>query len=724
MKRQAKRQSPLYFRVKLLNPDRSLNWLEPKLRWLFSRELAVMTALATLFAIGIVWSNRQELVDQFLTQFTWRTAILAWATTITITIAHEYGHGLACKRYGGQVPEMGLLWIFFTPCFFCNVSDAWLLSSRWQRLLISMAGTYIDLLVWIGAVFTWRVAEPGTAIHYFSWVIVTTCGLRVLFNMNPFMRMDGYYALSDLLDIHNLRRRGRERWMEYVRWILWGAPRPTAIAHGKVLLSYSMVNWFFTVSLLAVMSFQLSGWLRQYMGIAGIVPAVALFFTLSRNYFRGSLGTEFTQMIKSRKTRIALLAAAIGGVLLIPIRDRASGPFQVRPTVHFEVRAQVAGFLREVNLDEGSTVEAGGLVVRMEVPELLSQITRKEAELNESEAQLRRLLAGRRPEEINEQRARVTRAIAWCDQGENDLRQARLALQEDLARLELRITRARGDFEYCGIIFNQAQGLFEKGGLAERQLLSEKRRVQEAESLLLQSEAERRSREAAGVLVSEGELTRRKHELADARAALVLLEAGSRPEDIEAERARSARLVEELKHLKEMQKKEPVYSPVAGTVNTPRLREKVGQYLERRALICIIEDPQTLEAEIAVSEQDAKFVQAGQEVLLKPRSLPYAELIAKVDRIAPRTQNAEAVATSTNQVKPLNTEGQVIVYCQVQNPDGMLCTGMTGFGRIYNRTRSLGWIIWRPHVELCANRVLVVNPAGRETAAGTAITFF
>ena len=202
-----------------------------------------------------------------------------------------------------------------------------------------------------------------------------------------------------------------------------------------------------------------------------------------------------------------------------------------------------------------------------------------------------------------------------------------------------------------------------------------------AESALLQAEAEKRSREAAGCLEYEAELARREKDLADTRAALALLQAGNRPEEIEAEQARLQRLREEENHLLAQQKKQAIVAQVAGTITTPRLKEKIGQYLERGAVICLVEDLQNLEAEIAVSEQDAKVLVRGERVTLKPRSLPFSKLTAKVDRIAPFALTDAKAPQST-----------VTVYCRVENEDGLLRTGMTGFGRIYHRVRPLGWI--------------------------------
>jgi multidrug efflux pump subunit AcrA (membrane-fusion protein) len=398
--------------------------------------------------------------------------------------------------------------------------------------------------------------------------------------------------------------------------------------------------------------------------------------------FAGFFGEEFRTMLRKRRLRAALLAAGLVGASCIPISDRVGGPFKVRPVTRAEVRAPVAGFLRAVEVDEGQRVEAGAVLARMEIPDLASQIARKQAELRESQANLRRLEAGPRAEEVAEQRERVHRATAWRDLAQRDLERTRQSFRAELARLDLQIDRARSEFEYVSTICTQAEQLYQQGGLAGQQYLAEKKRKTAAHSEWQQLEAAKRAREAEGPLQAEAELAKREKELADTQATLDLMQAGTRPEEIEAERARLLRLQEEDHFLHEQESKAVITAPVAGMVTTPRLAEKIGTYLEKGIVICLVEDLSNLEAEIAVAEQDASKLTAGEPVTLKARALPFHTLTAAVDRIAPATVTAERAV-----------QGTVTVYCRLHNDDGLLRSGMTGFGRIYHHVRPVGLIL-------------------------------
>jgi HlyD family secretion protein len=175
-------------------------------------------------------------------------------------------------------------------------------------------------------------------------------------------------------------------------------------------------------------------------------------------------------------------------------------------------------------------------------------------------------------------------------------------------------------------------------------------------------------------------LARREKEVLEARAALDLLEVGSRPEEVEAERARLARLEEEARHLTELQEAAVASSPVAGVVTTQRLREKVGQYVKEGDLIAVVEDPSCLEAEVTLGEQDAARVRAGQEALLKARALPFQTITVKVDRIAPAAEKQDA-------------QRNVTAYCRVDEVPEELRSQMGGHARIATGRRAVGAIL-------------------------------
>lgn len=680
------RQSWLYFRKSLFNPDRMLTAAEPPLRWIWTRGFVLAAVAAMLAALFITIEHRRDWISSFPETFRWSTVVAVWVAIIGVTMLHEFAHGLTCKHFGGEVREIGVLMIFFTPCLYCNVSDAWLMPKKSHRLWITLAGSFCDLCVWALAVFAWRVTNPVSLVNHLAWVLASVCGGRILINLNPFVKMDGYYLMTDILGLPNLRSQARSHLMGHVRWLLWGARRPERRERGLALLLYGLVIWVFAIVFLDLILLNVFQVVASHSGMVGVAFTALLVTVAFRRVFKGFFSTEAARMLTQRPKRTLCWALVILGVpaalFAIHTQSTSNGEFEIRPGTRVEVHSPIAGFVRKVHVEEGDRVECGQPIVTLEVPDLSSFIIRKEAEIRETNAALTRLRAGTRPEVLEEQRQRVRRAEEWKALAEQDLRQANVALQQDLLKFDLEFKQSAMEIEFARTSVSRAEFLYRQGAIAGEQLRAERKKLALLESQLGQSQARKTAREADGVRSAAAELARRDKELAEVRAAQSLLEAGSRPEDVEAEKAKLARLEEELKFLREQESQLVIVAPSAGIVATPRMIEKIGQLADKGALVCLLDDPRTVQVEIQIAEDDVPGVAAQQSVSLKSRALPFDNFQATVERIAP---NASLdVGKKQNMVR---------VYCSVDNNDGRLKSGMTGFARISRGERSLGQIL-------------------------------
>jgi multidrug resistance efflux pump len=689
------RQSLLYWRKNIFDPDRLFNRLAPRLGFLWTWSFLLASGAGILLAAALAWANRHELVSSFASAWRWETALLVWLTLVVATTLHEFAHGLTCKHHGGEVHEVGFLLMFFVPCFYCNVSDAWLFRERSKRLWVTLAGGYCDLCLWALAVFIWRLAPLDGLVNYLAWVVLSVLGARVFFNFNPLLKLDGYYLLSDWLELPNLRQRSWERVAGWVRWLLWGGPRPAPAPRGRFLLAYGLASRLFSLCFLILMLVGFSRLLGAGLGWAGAGLVALLGVATVPGMFRGFAGGEVRTMIRTRRKRAVAWLLAAGGlaaVLFVRVEDRAGGPFEAAPTTRAEIRAPVAGFLHEILYDEGEEVYVGAPVARLEIPDLDSQLAQKRAAVREAAARLRMLEAGARPEELAEQRGRVKRAAAWRDLAEQDLDRVRRSLRAELIEADKQVEQHQSEQQIAERVLERYQKLRQRGASADEQCDEAEKQLKLAQAKRQQAEARRQALREKGALDAETELARRKKELADAEAVLRLLEAGSRPEEVEAERARLARLREEALYLEGLQGKLQVCTPVPGLIATPRLKERVGRYLREGDLICEVEDPGRLEVEVALPEPDAARVAPGQAVELKPRSLPLQSFPARVDRLAPRAAPAEPGTAATHPPRG-ELPSTVVVYCRLEATGTGLRPGLTGHARISCGERPLGEIL-------------------------------
>jgi putative peptide zinc metalloprotease protein len=669
------RRNLLYWRKAVWDPDRCFSWLAPRLWFFWTPAFVLIAAGGIALAVVVAVANGPELAGAITGLLRWRTVALAVGTVVVVGLLHECAHGLTCKRFGGEVREVGVLLVCLMPGFYCDVSDAWLFRERAKRLWVTFAGGFFELFLWAAAVLVWRATAPGTPVNDLAVVALSVTGLQTVLNFLPLLKLDGYYLLSDWLRIPNLHERALAAFQQNVRRVLWGAPKPDP---GSAWLRvFGLGIWVCTATAVGI-------GLAGFAGLVGpgrvefwLVVPVAI--VVGGPLFGGFFAGEVRRMVRVRHKRTAAwalgLAGVAGALTFIPVPDRAGGPVEVRSACRAEIRAPAAAFLREVGGDEGEPVSAGARIARLEIPDLASRREQKAAEVCEARARLRLLEAGPRGEEVAEQRRRVGRAESWVRQGREDVRRLRQVLDYELARWDRQIAERQADLNAAVESVQRVRALV-GGPVSSEQYAEAVRRRDVCQAQLDQARAGRQGCALKGILDAEAELMRRERDLADARGTLTLLEAGARPEEIDAARARLARLREEAADLARLQERLTVFCPVSGVVTTPRLRGRVGQFVREGDVICTIEEPAALELELAVAEEDAARVRPGQAVALRVRASPSETHEGRVERIAPTADR-----------------GTVTVYCRLDQPPDGLRPGLTGYGRVDTGSRSLGGLL-------------------------------
>ena len=581
--RTSPKQSILYWRTKVFDPDRFFTWLEPKIRFFWTRTFLVVSASCIVAATLVLLTNGQQAVSSFQHALRWETLFFAWLTVLAVGTLHEFAHGLTCKHYGGEVREIGFLLMYFMPCYYCNVSDAWLFREKSKRLWVTFAGGYFELFSWALAVFVWRLTMPDTLINYLAFIVLTISGIDSLFNFNPLIKLDGYYLLSDWTEIPNLRQRSLDYAMRQLRRLLWGGPPPEAQPRGRFLLGFGLTSWLYSLTFLVLMLVFMRQWLSPWLGVLGLPVVAVLGFVSVRGLLCDLFREEFLKMLWQRHRRTAMWTMSLAGVVacsfLIPWTDQAGGDFEIRARTHTEIRAPVAGFLHRVHYNEGDQVTSSCEIAQLAVPDLASQVTRKQAEVREAEAKLRLLEVGPRTEEVEQQRRRVKAAQAWRDVAARNLRQQELALEQELIRFDELLQQCRAECDFAQQVLDRNQQLRGKKAISEAEYTAATRSQLVACAKRKQTEAERQSRAARGTLAAESELAEREKELAHEQATLALLEVGTRPEEISAAQASVERLREELSYLKDVRSRLSIRSRVRVC---PIVREPDGLAMSSR----------------------------------------------------------------------------------------------------------------------------------------------
>ena len=273
--------SLLYLRYPLHNPDRRLINLNRRLGWLFTRPFLWASAAVVLVAIGVFIANLAEIKGDIFRALDVSLILPAWLVILVTTVGHEYAHGLTCKHFGGEVREMGVMLLFFQPALYADVSDCWLFPEKYKRIAVTLAGTLFEFVLWALAVLIWRIAAPETKLNLLALIIIATSGVRLFLNLNPLIKLDGYYALSDWLEIPNLRSKA----ISYVRSRIRhpGAPidADLGLRERRIYLIYGLLGGGFSIWLLSYITFSLAAYLTdnfQAFGFLGFTALLAIVF--------------------------------------------------------------------------------------------------------------------------------------------------------------------------------------------------------------------------------------------------------------------------------------------------------------------------------------------------------------------------------------------------------------------------------------------------------------
>lgn len=365
-------------RFRGVDPDAFLSAIHERCRWLFSPADLVAAAAVVLFALSLLvghFDGFRERLPEVSALLDWRN--LPWLL-VAIGIAkvlHELGHALVCKHFGGEVRELGFMLLVFAPCLYCDVTDAWRLPSKWRRIAVSAAGVLVELVLAALATIVWWYAQPSV-VQLVALNIMIICTLNTLLvNGNPLMRYDGYYILSDLVDVPNLWQRSREA-LRYFwsKWLL-GQPveedpllparqRPWLAAYAaasKIYLSAVcvMIVWGLLKTLTPYRLESLAYMVGCVVFGSALVGPVRAAAELVRNPVRRG---------EIRRGRVGLLVglgfAATVAVLAVPVNYRVSAPFVLVPEDAVRVYARIGGTLESI-LPAGSPVKRGDVIGRL-----------------------------------------------------------------------------------------------------------------------------------------------------------------------------------------------------------------------------------------------------------------------------------------------------------------------------------------------------------------------
>jgi len=529
--------------------------------WFTFLTLGVFGVMALIFLSG--WSEIWRDTVQYYTFTDKSAADLAefWLLFCGLGFFHESAHGLTCKHFGGEVHNMGFMLVYLSPAFFCDVGELYVYGGKWQRIAAIIAGIWIELMFCSVASIVWWGTPAGSSLHDFAYKIMLITGVAVvLMNLNPLIKLDGYYLFGELIGISTIKEDSTEYLSSWVKRSVFRLPVEVPYLRPRrrwLFVVYALVSGLYSyVVLFAVVHFVYNIFSRSNP-VWGFLPALVLGLLILRARLRSSvrfMKDFYLDKQRSFRTwwkepyRAVPASLTIALVLVAPVwRETVSGRFLLEAERRAVIRAAVPGQITDVLVDEGAAVKAGS-------PLLL-------------------------------------------------LRNMRLEAEADDARVHLHAAEAQA---------REAQMNYTNLGIA---LAEHKSQVRRSRSVLEQV------------------------------AAL------------------------------------EVASPISGIMDTPRLRDRVGSFVQEGDVLANVDDPGTLKARIFIPEFQIQRIRPGAPTSLKLES-SFQPIRGLVTSIAPASSELAPGLVQEEKYKGMSPPSYYVVTVLLSNANGRIWPGMSGDAKI------------------------------------------
>ena len=385
----------MFLRIPLLDPDRFLVRTLPLVGWLISVTGLLLWMAVVGAGLKTVADNWDALLAQGKGVLAPQNLALFYVALILSKLLHELGHAYFCRKFGGEVHTLGLMMLVFTPVPYVDVTSSWSLRSRRQRVLVGAAGMIVELFLAALCSFIWARTGPGGVNAVCYNIMFITSVSTLLFNLNPLLRFDGYYILTDLIGMPNLAQRsGMHLKHLWKRWV-WGLKKsrsPATNGREKVWLTgFGITSGIYrlfvfgAVLLFVADQFLILGLIMAVACLIGwlVAPAIRLIRYLAAH----------AELDKHRgravATSVAIAAAVIGFLQFFPWPRHFEAHGVVEAEHFMPLITETGGYVTSIQGTPGGLVKSGEVLITMENPELEARLRQATAELEELRVRLR-----------------------------------------------------------------------------------------------------------------------------------------------------------------------------------------------------------------------------------------------------------------------------------------------------------------------------------------------
>jgi putative peptide zinc metalloprotease protein len=402
----------LFLKFPLVDPSPWLGGLAHRLRFVWTKWFMGAASLLVLWSLGLVIANRADFSGGMLDFFSLGNLPLLYLAIIVTKTLHEFGHATTCRHFGGEVHEMGVCLMFFTPCGYVDASDAWMMRHKRHKLYVTIAGVCTELVIASIAAHLWFFLPDGFARGVAFNIMLVASVNTIIFNANPLMRFDGYYLVSDLLEIPNLRTKSIAYCSYHLQRFLFGyrnRQQEDIFVHeaqGSVFVFYAVAAYAYMLFITYSMTQIFSGLLEPVglrdvgLSLGAMVQFSFIGFPLMKVIHDALKPGTHIEKVGSAARRLLVLLGLFAGMGAVsvywPTHFHITQQAVVMAASGEWVSSETGGIVRQVHVRTGQWVEPGQLLMALANPEIETELVITEAELAAARVQFaaRDLAAG------------------------------------------------------------------------------------------------------------------------------------------------------------------------------------------------------------------------------------------------------------------------------------------------------------------------------------------
>jgi len=409
----------LFFRIPLIRPQVVLAKLMPFLKWIFTIQTAVVVLGITL--TGLFFAARQwdTFSATFIDQLT-IAGIVSYAVALLFSkCLHELGHAITATKYGVRVGHMGIALLVMFPMPYTDTSESWKLSNNKQRLHIAAAGIIVELALAGIATLAWSLSPEGAIKSALFFLATTSWVLTLIVNLSPFLRFDGYFILSDILDFPNLHERAGAFGKTFLRRNLLGFeddwPEVFSNKKRRALIIFSGMTWLYRMIVFIGIAWLVYYFFFKVLGVILFLVEIWWFIVLPN---LREIKVWFMRRNEIKRNRIIGGTALLAGLIalgLLPWQTSVETNGWIHATAQHTIYTPTAGKLSVMR--SAGPVQKGEKLFTLTSPDIALNALRSQA--------------------LAEARASELRGLSGLDDGE--ARRKGLQLQQEQFKAEVKL---------------------------------------------------------------------------------------------------------------------------------------------------------------------------------------------------------------------------------------------------------------------------------------------